>query len=92
MKRFSRKIFNPRVEPINRIFIYSKNVLNNLSYLQELQPKSAIFPVLKSNAYGHGLLQITKILRKTNVPYIAIDSFPEYQVVKKYSDKNVLVL
>ena len=92
MKRFLRKIFNPRVEPINRIFIYSKNVLNNLSYLQELQPKSAIFPVLKSNAYGHGLLQITKILRKTNVPYIAIDSFPEYQVVKKYSDKNVLVL
>ncbi len=92
MKRFLRKIFNPRVEPINRIFVYSKNILNNLSYLQELQPKSAIFPVLKSNAYGHWLLQMTKILRKTDVPYIVVDSFPEYQIVKKNSEKNILLL
>jgi len=92
MKQLLRKIFNPRVDPINRILIYSKNIHSNLSYLQELQAKSSIFPVLKSNAYGHGLLQMTKILRKTNIPYIAIDSFPEYQIVKKYSDKKILLL
>ena len=92
MKNRLKRIFNPSVDPINKIFINSKNILHNLEYLQSLQSKSSIFPVLKSNAYWHGLIQVTKILKKTNVPYIAVDSFPEYQIVKKYSKKNILVL
>jgi hypothetical protein len=35
---------------------------------------------------------MTKILRKTDVPYIVVDSFPEYQIVKKNSEKNILLL
>ena len=92
MKNRLKRIFNPSVDPINRIFVNSKNILHNLNYLQSLQTKSSIFPVLKSNAYWHWLIQITKILKKSNVPYIAVDSFPEYQIVKKYSKKNILVL
>jgi len=92
MKTRIKRIFNPSVDPINKIFVNSKNVLNNLEYLQSLQPKSSIFPVLKSNAYWHWLIQVTKILKKTNIPYIAVDSFPEYQIVKKYSKKQILVL
>ncbi len=92
MKTRLKRIFNPSVDPINKIFINSKNILHNLNYLQNLQSKSSIFPVLKSNAYWHGLIQITKILKKTNVPYIAVDSFPEYQIVKKYSKKQILIL
>ena len=67
-------------------------LLQNLSYLQSLQPQSAIFPVLKSNAYGHGLKQITKMLSKTDVPYIAVDSYPEYVIVKKHSSLPILIL
>lgn len=67
-------------------------LLQNLAYLQSLQPQAAIFPVLKSNAYGHGIKQITKILSLTNIPYIAVDSYPEYVVVKKYSSIPILVL
>ncbi|MBO4516865.1 alanine racemase [bacterium] len=51
-----------------------------------------MFPVLKSNAYGHGLELVTKILNKTDAPYLVVDSFPEYQIVKKYSNKNILLL
>jgi len=92
MWNWIKNLFKPKVEPMNKIFIHSKNILHNYKYLQSLQPESAIFPVLKSNAYGHWLELVTKILNKTNAPYIVVDSFPEYQIVKKNSEKNILLL
>lgn len=51
-----------------------------------------IFPVVKSNAYGHGLQQICKILDTQKTPYLCVDSFPEYQIVKKFTKKNILLI
>ncbi len=77
---------------MNIVWLHKKTLLQNLAYLQSLQPQSALFPVLKSNAYGHGLKHITQMLAKTNVPYIAVDSYPEYVVVKKHSKIPILLL
>ncbi len=91
---FSRlkSIFKPRLKAMNVISINKKTILQNFTILQQLQPQSGIFPILKSNAYGHGLLQMVKILRRLDVPYLAVDSFPEYQIVKKYSNKQILLI
>ena len=77
---------------MNIIWLRRKVLLQNLEYLQSIQSQAAIFPVLKSNAYGHGLKQITKMLSRTDVPYIAVDSYPEYVIVKKYSNIPILIL
>lgn len=77
---------------MNTIWLRKKVFLQNLAYLQSIQPQAAIFPVLKSNAYGHGLKEITKILARTDVPYIAVDSYPEYVIVKKHSKLPILIL
>jgi alanine racemase len=77
---------------MNIIWLRKKVLLQNLEYLQSIQPQAAIFPVLKSNAYGHGLKQIVKILSKTDVPYVAVDSYPEYVIVKKRSSLPILLL
>jgi len=92
MISFLRKIFLPHPEPMNVIYIHKKNIINNLEVLQSLQPKAEIFPVLKSNAYGHGLKQIAKIVKKLDVPYLVVDSFPEYMIVKKHSRQDILLL
>ncbi len=92
MISFLRKMFLPNPEPMNVIYIHKKNIINNLEVLQALQPKAEIFPVLKSNAYGHGLKQITKIIKKLDVPYLVVDSFPEYMIVKKYAKQEILLL
>ncbi len=89
---FLRALFSPSVKPMNIIWLRKKVLLQNLAYLQSLQPQAALFPVLKSNAYGHGLRQVTKMLAKTDVPYISVDSYPEYVIVKKHSDLPVLIL
>ena len=85
-------MFSPTVKPMNIIWLRKKVLLQNLEYLQSIQPQAAIFPVLKSNAYGHGLKQVVKILAKSDVPYIAVDSYPEYVVVKKYCTLPILIL
>lgn len=92
MFRLLKRIFRPNIQPMNIITINAKNILHNLHYLQSLNKEVEVFPVLKSNAYGHGLEQITKILNKTDVPYLAVDSFPEYSLINKISKKNILLL
>lgn len=92
MFQLLRKLFTPSVQPMNQIIISKKNILYNLSYLQSLKKNCAIFPVLKSNAYWHWLKQITKILNKTDCPYLVVDSYPEYVVIKKNSKKQILLL
>jgi alanine racemase len=82
-------------QSLNTISISSSRIHNNLQILQSLQPDHILIPVVKSNAYGHGLKQICQILNKINdinVPLIAVDSYPEYQIVADNTDKNILVL
>jgi alanine racemase len=52
----------------------------------------SIFPVVKSNAYGHGIKEIVEILNHTNAQMIAVDSLLEYQIVTRNSKKRILVL
>lgn len=89
---FLKMLWSPRLSPMNTISIRKSSILYNLEYLQSLQPASAVFPVLKSNAYGHGLKQMVKILRNADVPYLVVDSYPEYQIARKYSKHHILVI
>lgn len=87
-----RKLKRPKYETFNKIQIIKKNILSNLEYLQSLHKNAEIIPVLKSNAYGHGLKEMCQILNKTKVKMVAVDSFPEAQIVYKYSTKKVLII
>lgn len=92
MRRYIRKRISPRLTPLNTIQVHRQRILDNLAYLQSLQPTATIFPVLKSNAYGHGLHHVSAILKDIDSPYLCVDSFPEYQIVKDATHKKVLVL
>ena len=87
-----RKLLRPDLKTLNTISISRAAILHNLDIMRKIQPKSAFFPVLKSNAYGHGILQILEILKGQNFPYLVVDSFPEYQLVHKHSKFDILLL
>ncbi len=72
--------------------IIKQNLLDNFSYLSSLQPEAEIFPVLKSNAYGHGLKEVAKLLNESSAKMVAVDSFPEAQIVYKNFKGKVLFL
>lgn len=87
-----KNFFKPKVNTLNTIFIKKENILNNIKVIKNCQPKADFFPVLKSNAYWHWIKQILEIIKWEKFPYLAIDSFPEYQIIHKNSNFNILLL
>jgi len=92
MINFLRKILKPKYESLNIIYINARQILDNLAYLKARQGGAEIFPVLKSNAYGHGLKEMCLILNEAPVSMVVVDSFPEAQIAWKYFRGKVLII
>ncbi|MEI7451908.1 MAG: alanine racemase [Candidatus Falkowbacteria bacterium] len=89
---FFRKLIKPKYWPLNEIQIIKRNILENFAYLQSIQKDATIFPVLKSNAYGHGLKELCQILNESSAKAVIVDSFPEAQIAYKNFRKKVIIL
>lgn len=89
---FLKKIRKPNYQSLNKISISSDRLLANFRLLSSLQPNSEIIPVLKSNAYGHGIKEVCQIINQQGVKMVAVDSFPEAQIVYRYFSDQVLIL
>jgi len=74
-----------------KINIYKNNLLFNYSYFKKLT-KLLIAPVLKSNAYGHGLVEIAKIFDKFLLPFFVVDNYSEAFILKNENIKNKILI
>jgi len=92
MINYLRQLLKPKYQTLNRIEITAASILHNLEFLQTLQTQAALIPVLKSNAYGHGLKEICTILNKSSVKMVALDSFPEVQIAYRYFKGKILLI
>lgn len=81
-----------KISTLNRVEVISKNILHNFDFFQKENSHAKIFPVLKSNAYGHGLKQVTQILESRGVEYYVVDSYYEALQIKEISDTKVLMI
>jgi len=53
-------------------------LINNISVLRSMLPDATkLMCVIKSNAYGHGLIGVARIIQKIGNIYLAVDSFGE---------------
>ena len=87
-----RQVLKPRYETLNTIEITAQTLIANYNFLASLQLGAEIYPVLKSNAYGHGLKEVCQILNKTKAKTVVVDSFPEAQIAYKNFQGQVLIL
>jgi alanine racemase len=73
--------------------ISKKALLNNVSEIKKRLPKKTKFiAVVKSNAYGHGLLEVVKTVSR-NVDYFAVYSFDDALLLRaKKITKPILML
>lgn len=68
---------------LNKIEISKSRLINNYQVLSNLNSGFAIAPVLKSNAYGHGIKEVGEILERVKAPFFCVDSLYEaYQLTK----------
>lgn len=92
MINYLRQFLKPKYPTLNRIEIEAAAILENINFLQERQPQAELIPVLKSNAYGHGLKEVCSILNRSKVKMLAIDSFPEAQIAYRYFRGRILLI
>ncbi len=86
-------IFKKEYKTLNRIEISKDNLLSNYKYLSSLNRKVKIAPVVKSNGYGHGLINAAKILQKFKPPFFCVDSLYEaYELLKVTIKTPILIM
>lgn len=88
---YLKKIYQPKYESLNYLEINANKLISNLNYLRKISNKE-VMPVLKSNAYGHGIKEIASILKEQKVKYLLVDSFPEYLIAKKYFKGKIIII
>jgi alanine racemase len=62
-------------------------IRNNVNYLKK-KTGTDLMPVLKADAYGHGLIEMAKILRKIGIKYIGVATLGEAILLRKSGDKG----
>ena len=68
----------------------STAVKHNIYYLRK-KTNLPIMPVLKANAYGHGLEGMAKICRDANVDYIGVATIGEGLAIRNSGDKGPIL-
>jgi alanine racemase len=80
-----------RVLPLNlpsliTIYIDKSAILDNLAAYRQACPELEFAPVLKSNAYGHSLVPVARILDSQELPFLIVDSYYEARLLR---DNNI---
>lgn len=87
------KLLGHNYFPLNRIEISKSALKNNFLFLSSINKNARIAPVLKSNAYGHGIGLIAKELDTYHLPFFCVDSLYEaYELLKIGTETSILVM
>lgn len=79
-------------QPLIEITVNQKKLLANYHFFKTKHTTCQIAPVLKSNAYGHGLVGVAKILEKEYSPFFCVDSYFEALTLRNEGIKTPLLI
>lgn len=78
---------------LNTIYIDKLALKHNHAVLSKYHPEAKVCPVLKSNAYGHGLTVAGKVFDTLNAPFLVVDSLYEaYELYKEHVKTPILIM
>lgn len=77
---------------LNLIKLSEQNLLSNYDFFVQKFPQHQIWPVLKANAYGHGLTEVTKILSSRQPNYLVVDSYFEALTIWKINPQQPVLI
>ncbi len=93
MLNYLKHLLGREYRYLNNIELSRANLFKNYQYLSSLDPNFKIAPVLKSNAYGHGITQIAEMIESLNPPFICVDSLHEaYDIYKTKVKTPILIM
>ncbi len=74
------------------VVLFKDYIHYNLDQFNAVNPERSIFPVLKSNAYGHGAKKIASMLNPKKHPYIVVQTLSEAMDINQYWGGKILVI
>lgn len=81
-----------RTEPLIQIKVSRSALLHNLTTYQTTYPTLRIAPVLKSNAYGHGLALVASVLDAEDIAFFMVDSWYEARELRRNGIRSRIVV
>ncbi len=84
--------FVGKYRTLNTVKVSAEALRHNLGVYRGLMPGKAICPVLKSNAYGHGLVEVAQVLDSERPEFFVVDSLHEAYLLKKAGIKARLLV
>ena len=67
------------------VYINKKNLFFNLSKISSINPN--ILAVIKDNAYGHGIITISKLLKEYGIKRVCVRNNTEAEIVKGFFEE-----
>lgn len=95
LRRVRARLFPSMFAPNSLIVvtIFSRALKYNIAQFQRRVPYAMIAPVLKSNAYGHGLVGVAKALAHEPIAFFVVDSLYEVKVLRAQGVRaNTLIM
>ncbi len=92
IRRLRAKILPINLPSLITIYIDKKAILDNLSTYRQAYPELEFAPVLKSNAYGHGLVPVARILDSQKLPFLIVDSYYEARLLRDNNIKSPILI
>ncbi len=84
--------FKKEYKNLNLIEVSKTNLIFNYRYLSSLNRQVRVAAVIKSNGYGHGIINVAKILESENPPFFCVDSLYEaYELTKAKIKTPILI-
>jgi len=89
-----KKKYNKYFQQYGSVLLINKNnIIYNSKIISNKSKKSKIFPVIKANAYGMGVISITNILIELGYKNIFLANIAEgIEVRKKFKSLNIYIL
>ena len=92
IKQIINKASTNSYETLNSVELSKSRLLRNVDYFKKKHANQVLIPVLKANAYGHGLVQIAEMLNDTDCGYLAVDGYFEAAKIRDVTKHPILVL
>ena len=86
------RLWKNAYEPLNRVLLDVEALRSNLALFRKKLPGIAVAPVLKSNAYGHGLREIAGALKREGCPFYIVDSSYEAYEIRRVDKRTPLLI
>ena len=81
-----------KYETLNTIYIHKDRLLHNFKKIQEWAGDKKIGIVVKSNGYGHGIIEVAQIVDDQNIEFIFADSTYEALRLKDAGIKTPILI